>query len=317
VEAPTSVIPRTQPLGSAFPPIHGLTFTRSASKPRSSQVSRQASKSEMRWRETGIPMLAIGQEPLHPGSSSTRSTLHRPWVNCTDGKTQGGHAQLHGGGDRPVLWFGSRDSVLDMSPKGYIGGSITGLAGNMQVGHGQTSQTSHAGLWRGTPDSFVDLHPQEATWSEASATDGVQQVGVGIALTDNAYLWQALLWNGTAESCVFLRPQGATNSFASGVWGGFQVGSAEFNRKATASIWSGTPESWFDLGQFAPPEFTSTGAHSIWSDGKFMYVVGGGWNSDTETREALLWSRPIPAPSALPPCVAIAAIAHRRRRPIS
>lgn len=78
VEAPTSVIPRTQPLGSAFPPIHGLTFTRSASKPRSSQVSRQASKSEMRWRETGIPMLAIGQEPLHPGSSSTRSTLHRP-----------------------------------------------------------------------------------------------------------------------------------------------------------------------------------------------------------------------------------------------
>ena len=238
------------------------------------------------------------------------------WVNCTNGTTQGGYAQLHGGGDRAVLWFGSRDSVLDMSPKGYIGGSITGLAGNMQVGHGQTSQTSHAGLWRGTPDSFVDLHPQEATWSEASATDGHQQVGVGIALTDNAYLWQALLWNGTAESCVFLRPQGATNSFASGVWGGFQVGSAEFNRKATASIWNGTPESWFDLGQFAPKEYDQTGAHSIWADEHFMYVAGTGWNNATNTAEALLWSRPIPAPSALPLCIAVAAISHRRRRPI-
>lgn len=237
-------------------------------------------------------------------------------ANCTNGYTQGGSARL-GEGDHPVLWHGSRDSFIDMTTPGYFGGYILGMGGGLQVGQQYRNQTDRAGLWRGTPDSFVDLHPPEATFSEAIATDGRQQVGVGIALTDNAYLWQALLWNGTAESCVFLRPQGATNSFASGVWGGFQVGSAEFNRKATASIWSGTPESWFDLGQFAPPEFTSTGAHSIWSDGKFMYVVGGGWNSDTETREALLWSRPIPAPSALPPCVAMAAIAHRRRRPIS
>ena len=81
-------------------------------------------------------------------------------------------------------------------------------------------------------------------------------------------------------------------SYASGASGTQQVGSVvtegidTFNH---AGLWSGTAESWIDLGAFTPHGFIETAAASIWSDGASIYIAGSGYNTLTGRSEALLW----------------------------
>jgi hypothetical protein len=61
-----------------------------------------------------------------------------------------------------------------------------------------------------------------------------------------------------------------------------------------ASLWSGTAESWTDLGAFAPAYFEETVASGIWGDGTMTYISGSGLNLLTNREEALLWTNATP-----------------------
>jgi hypothetical protein len=71
-----------------------------------------------------------------------------------------------------------------------------------------------------------------------------------------------------------------------------------------ASLWSGTAASWVDLSAFLPVGFSESFAYGISSDSTNTYVVGEGFNTITNSGEALLWTRPNSTPSCLADVVA-------------
>jgi hypothetical protein len=78
-----------------------------------------------------------------------------------------------------------------------------------------------------------------------------------------------------------------------------QVGDAVFNGIAHAGLWSGTAGSWEDLSLAlpgGPSSWHNTQARSIWSDANTLYIAGDGFNVAAGQDEALLWTRPVPAP---------------------
>jgi len=79
-------------------------------------------------------------------------------------------------------------------------------------------------------------------------------------------------------------------------------------------VWSGTAASWEDLSVALTGSWVHTRAEGIWSDEAMLYVVGSGMNLGTNRWEALLWTRPVPAPSALLLQSLGGLIAARRRR---
>jgi hypothetical protein len=142
-----------------------------------------------------------------------------------------------------------------------------------------------AGIWNGTPASFVELFPYE---SLALAIHEDEQVG-WIALND----LNAVLWRGTASSLVDLNPAGASASSANAVFDGVQVGSAKFNGRTKAGLWTGSSESWEDLSVFLPGAWGDSVATGVWNDGTTLYVVGYGFRDAVARYEALLWTRPL------------------------
>jgi hypothetical protein len=172
---------------------------------------------------------------------------------------------------------------------------------------------SHASLWNGNADSWVDLHPVGAVASDALDVYSGQQVG-------RAYFagkgFQAGLWTGSAASWVDLSPAGSSESSVSAVYDGIQVGWASFDyTDEHAGLWTGTAESWEDLSLFLPPgSWGYTSAGGIWRDGSTAYVIGTGFNLDTNREEALLWTRIVPEPSSIALLtLAIPALLIRRR----
>lgn len=111
-------------------------------------------------------------------------------------------------------------------------------------------------------------------------------------------MWHAGLWSGTAASWVDLHPAGSESSQAFGTSGTQQVGYAVIGGMTHAGLWGGTAESWEDLSLALTGSWSNTSANGIWSDGLFTYVVGNGNNLETGITEALLWTRPVPAPGA-------------------
>jgi hypothetical protein len=79
-----------------------------------------------------------------------------------------------------LLWTGSPDSVVDLTPSGFTDSFAYGVSDGQQVGSGYPQGGGeHALLWTGSADSVVDLHPSEFTLSTATAISDDQQVGYG------------------------------------------------------------------------------------------------------------------------------------------
>lgn len=194
------------------------------------------------------------------------------------------------------LWGGSSGSWVDLHPAGFQSSQAAAVYGNRQGGNATISGiTFHAGVWSGTADSWIDLHPSAAEASILVAMDDVQQVGY--ARLNGAI--HAGLWSGSASSWVDLHPVGATQSSAHALFDGMQVGYADFGNilSRRAGLWSGSRDTWLDLSAFLPSDLIRSEARGIASDGQNLYITGYAINSTTGREEAVLWVRPIPAPS--------------------
>jgi hypothetical protein len=146
-------------------------------------------------------------------------------VAALDGARQGGWV-IRGEDWHAALWQGSAQSFIDLHPAAspHRSSAVIEVNGDQQVGWAGTGLlgTARAMLWHGTADSAVDLHPEEFIYSQAGATNGVQQAGFA-STTNNLFLLQeacAFVWTGTAESGINLHqylPEGYLRSEATGI----------------------------------------------------------------------------------------------------
>lgn len=194
------------------------------------------------------------------------------------------------------LWSGSADSWIDLHPMSATGESIANAtSGGQQVGSTfiEVSQ-QHASLWTGSASSWVDLNPVGSSLSEALAVRDGQQGGYALV----GGFGRASLWTGTADSWIDLNPVGSVGSQVNAMGGGYQGGAALIGGVTRAGLWSGTAESWEDLHALLPSEYFFSFTTGISTDGTNLYVSGFGFNTESGHEEALLWTRPIPAPGA-------------------
>lgn len=159
------------------------------------------------------------------------------------------------------------------------------------VGAGELSTVSNfdeyqALLW--TSAGAVNLNPlgmPGAAYSEAYATSGSQQVGVGWSSGASPETGEALLWNGTAASAVNLNPAGYDQSAANFTNGSQQVGYATLDASnlTHAMLWNGSAASFVDLnpsGYYASAAFGTDGTRQV---GTASYLPFG-------YSDAILWT---------------------------
>lgn len=272
-----------------------------------------------------------GRAVLWRGSASSVVDLHpggfwdRSGVSATSGGVQVGAGQHDADSALHALkWAGSASSVVDLHPTDLFRSSVAvGVSGAQIVGYGVDGNT-HALLW--TSRGVVDLHPSGFTYSAASATDGVQQVGGG---DDHALLWsgsannvidlhppgytrsralgvsggqqvgwgstsglelpRALLWTGSAQSAVDLNPTGFRESLAAAVAAGRQVGwGITADGQTHALLWNGSADSVVDLHMFLPPGFNWSTASGIDASGN---IIGTAQTPGVSGGQAILWVR--------------------------
>lgn len=130
------------------------------------QVGRNQGKRAALWAVDGGPPVVLGDE---------RSITEASAV--ADGEQVG--VRWAGRSNRAVLWRGSAESLVDLTPEGHQSGWARGCAGGFQVGHVQVRDTTASGagsmaakaaLWRGDAASFVDLQRcVPAPWNASTA----------------------------------------------------------------------------------------------------------------------------------------------------
>lgn len=125
-------------------------------------------------------------------------------------------------------------------------------------------------MWHGTAASLIDLHPEGWDYSEATGTDGAQQVGW--TQNEGGFV-QAALWSGSDESFQNLHPPEIIgDSLALDVEDGVQVGgitTAAFEIRA--AMWHGSASSYTDMH---PPGATGSYATAI-HQGNIVGQVNG------------------------------------------
>ncbi|HEX2715726.1 MAG TPA: hypothetical protein VHM88_26385 [Candidatus Acidoferrales bacterium] len=187
------------------------------------------------WRGTAASVV-----DLHPrGFTSSRAL-------ATSGAEQVGYGDLSRNGrnyHHALLWRGTAASLVDLHPRGFSSSEALGVAGGQQVGHGSGPVTGafsdsgvlagifhdHALLWHASAASVVDLNSPGLDESQANATNGEEQVGIGDGPATRGEA-HALLWRGGAASVTDLHtflPPGFVHSSALAIDGaGNVVGSA-------------------------------------------------------------------------------------------
>jgi hypothetical protein len=98
--------------------------------------------------------------------------------------------------DCALLWSGTADSLVMLSPAGYYKSRALGTSGSQQVGYGNNEFNDHALLWSGTRDSVVVLHnflSSNYTDSHAYSIDANGKI-VGDAYNSSTGNWDAILW---------------------------------------------------------------------------------------------------------------------------
>jgi hypothetical protein len=196
----------------------------------------------------------------------------------------------------PARWSGTRDSWLNLTPRGYAGGQVNGADEEVAVGAigrriYSVDTDYRACLWRDTPESCVVLHPREWRRSEALGAGGGQQVGYGERFWGPNQQFkptEALLWRGTPESLVRLHPENTPGwSVAYATNGVHQVGAIAPRRGPyRACRWSGGPKTRIDLHRYVHqrlgPLAEASYARAIDEDGTivgdaYMWVPGTGY----------------------------------------
>ena len=192
-----------------------------------------------------------------------------------------------------LLWSGTADSVVNLTPAGYTYTGATGVADGQQVGFGVLDNSggkSHAFLWTGTAASAVDLNP--AGFSDAVAKGVSGGVQVGYAYKHFSPHAHAFLWTGTAASALDLNPAGYAFSEANGIDGDTQVGIGSLTLNTThALLWHGTAGSVVDLN---PTGFTHTESLGVSGSQQVGYGFGAATGSTPDggiqIDHALLWT---------------------------
>ncbi|NUQ51486.1 MAG: hypothetical protein HUU19_02170 [Phycisphaerales bacterium] len=80
------------------------------------------------------------------------------WILGMAPGAQVGRAAVGSTGSQPVLWHGSADSAVIMTPSGFGGGELTATDGLRHVGLASKNGAGYAGIWMSDdPNSFVNL----------------------------------------------------------------------------------------------------------------------------------------------------------------
>jgi uncharacterized membrane protein len=141
------------------------------------------------------------------GSAQSMVRLHAPGFSearpvDTDGTTHVGTAYIGQSGQyRAILWL-NPNAPTDLHPPGFESSHAFGVAGNSQVGFGETGTNTHALLWRGSAANVIDLHPAGYELTVAYSVAGNVQVGGGRTLSPGPD--RALAWRGTGASAIDL-----------------------------------------------------------------------------------------------------------------
>ncbi len=198
------------------------------------------------------------------------------------------------GFDRASVWEGLTTAWTDLTPPEAESAKVNNAHNGQLVGEVRIDRVAHAALWEGDGSSWTNLNPPGAEGSVVVGVHNGQQVG---ALVFPGDITRAALWRGTAESWVDLTPPGADFANAGDTFAGWQVGYVRLegpgSRYHRASLWNGTADSWEDLSVELPGAWLNTYAIEVWADAGTLYVVGWGYNLDTDRNEALLWTRPL------------------------
>ena len=194
---------------------------------------------------------------------------------------------------RALLWEGSAESCIDLTPSGYVDGFAHATNGTQQVGTVSNNSGYYALLWNGSASDYVVLNPTGCLEAEAYGIYGTQQVGS--AYMDNRT--HAFIWNGSANDYIDLNPDWFWNTEALATNGVQEVGngfSPITGGNYHALAWSGSAASCIDLHQFLPTGFTSSKAEGIDNYGN---IVGYALDS-SNNYHAMLW-QPVPEPATL------------------
>lgn len=259
--------------------------------------------------DSGSGYATTGYAALWSGTSSSYVSLNPSgWAGsalagASNGQQVGtAFATSYGYNGHAGLWSGTADSFVDLHPQGYDSSTAIGIGGGHQVGSVNGSATGggdHAALWSGTAASFVDLNPSGVSSSRANgASDGIQAGYTGDMWTGQ----YAALWKGSAATYVNLNPAGYLASCAWGVADGLEFGTAAGDQTGYfqhACLWSGTADSFYDLGKLMPDY--NTMATGVYKSGNDIWVSGYALDADFMTGPAVLWhyTAPVPEPSSL------------------
>lgn len=259
---------------------------------------------------------------LHPGSSSIS------FAAACGTTHQVGMAKSGTFAFRAAYWNGTSQSYIDLHPANAVTSTAFDLIEGVQSGGAQFGTKYHAGLWKGTAASWTDLHPQDATYSYIEAMDEAQQGGFAqfggesqaglwtgtaesfVNLTpagaSGGYVWDvrdgwqcgyavvggqkhAGMWNGTAASWFDRHWPGASESIAYGINGDLMVGQATIDGVGHAVAWDLKYGQFIDLSQWLPGSWGTTVAQNLSRKDGLVYIIGTGFNNDTQRSEALLW----------------------------
>lgn len=243
---------------------------------------------------------------LHPPNASSSV------IYSMNGSVQGGIATINGR-TRAASWSNSPSSFVDLTPTAFSQGWIFAVSSAQQAGSVWNDETSsappiHSGrpsLWTGTSSSWIDLTPTQAGASGGTvrAIDGLSQYGSISFLqpADGSYQ-RAGRWNGSAASWVDMHPSGYLHSGIGGAFGDHAVGAVAVSDNGTlrwsAGFWNVNSNMFVNLNDFLPAGSGSAFAESVWSDDRFVYVVGNARLAGSQVDLPVLWTMPLPSPSA-------------------
>lgn len=218
------------------------------------------------------------------GSSLSAVDLHPAgfeWSSCSGaaGGRQIGYAWLPNGSSRALLWNGSANDYVNLTPESSSAIGM-GMDEHTQVGHAYIGGITRAVRWQGSAESLVDLHPDGYNWSSARAVSGASIVGNARPVGQD--INHAMRWVGSVATD--LHPQGFVFSTANGTDAGTQVGYAgnslmQFDRHAI--LWTGNSSTAVDLH---PLGFTYSEARGTLNGIQVGYASVGNRSS------AFLWN---------------------------
>jgi uncharacterized membrane protein len=238
---------------------------------------------------------------LHPATGYTDS-----YALATDGSRQVGYVVPEVGRERAVMWTGTAESMVDLTPPGFRAAQPQGFLGEYVVGNARESLSEplHAVLWNRPNNGVTDLTPAGLLVSHVEAAGGGQAVG----WTGTGY---AYVWTGVDGSGVDLHPAGKLWSYALGTNGRQQVGYVDNGTTVNAALWSGTADSYVDLGALLPSGYTNSHATGIDAEGN---IIGYATTTDQSFPHAILWAVPEPGTAGLCGLITCVALACRPKR---